>query len=80
MTTNNKKRGQILKERRQDKYDTKWQEMFDELVEYRGKNGDCNVRQRAGKLGKWVMNQRSRYKEGKLDDDRVQKLERIGFK
>ena len=58
---------------------TPWEEWFDELVEYKEKNGNCNVPQRLGALGKWVNKQRTAYRKGKLSQMRTSKLEGIGF-
>jgi hypothetical protein len=65
--------------------DDKWQEMFEMLTEYKAERGDCLVPGRHGKLGPWTQIQRAQHrllKEGKpsnLTDDRVQRLESIGF-
>ena len=56
-----------------------WETRFDELVEYKAKHGDCNVPQRQGKLGTWVRAQRQQYKKGKLSQDRIDRLNSIGF-
>ena len=56
-----------------------WETRFNELVQYKTKHGDCNVPQRQGPLGKWVHHQRCNYKEGKLSQDRINRLNDIGF-
>lgn len=65
-----------------------WSSKYDELVEYKEKNGDTRVPQhfKANKaLGKWVAKQREQYKlykKGKhsfLTPDRLEKLTSIGF-
>ena len=62
-----------------------WDARFQELKKYKGKHGDCNVPRKHGWLGSWVQSQRRSYrwvKEGKsssMSDDRIQKLESIGF-
>merc|ERR1712150_227607 len=59
--------------------------MFGELESYKVKHGHCNVPPIAGKLGRWVAYQRVQYRllqEGKqssMTDERIQKLESIGF-
>ncbi|KAL3787866.1 hypothetical protein HJC23_000408 [Cyclotella cryptica] len=61
--------------------DIEWDKMFKLLEEYKGKNGHCNVRRRDNEngLGRWITTQRSNYTAGKLCEDRVAKLEKIGF-
>ena len=62
-----------------------WLERCEELKKYKEKYGDCNVPKKHGPLGNWVHKQRMNYwllKEGKpspMSDDRIQKLESIGF-
>ena len=56
-----------------------WETQFNELVEYKANHGDCNVPARQGQLGRWVHNQRSNYKEGKLPQDCIDRLNDIGF-
>lgn len=69
---------------------TKWEIMFDRLVEFKEKHGHCLVPNRYkadNKLGSWVSTQRRQYKAMEtgrfnattLPDDRVQRLESIGF-
>ena len=59
--------------------DEAWLQRFEELERYQQDNGDCNVSQRHDALGKWVKEQRQRYKKGKLIQERVDLLESIGF-
>ncbi|EJK44189.1 hypothetical protein THAOC_37294, partial [Thalassiosira oceanica] len=56
-----------------------WETRFDELVQYTAKHGDCNVPWRQGKLGIWAYKQRANYKKGKLSQDRINRLNGIGF-
>ena len=57
-----------------------WRERFNELTEYKERNGNCNVPQRGFKeLGRWVSTQRTFYKQGKLSQERTTQLEDIGF-
>ena len=62
-----------------------WEERFEELVEYKEKNGHCKVPTGNAGLGKWVSNQRTQYKlftEGKksnITQDRIDKLNGIRF-
>jgi len=57
----------------------KWETRFKELLNYRAENGDCDVPNRQGKLGTWVSTQRDFYKEGRLAQDRIERLDAIGF-
>ena len=59
--------------------DEAWMARFDELVDFKNDNGDCNVPSSQGPLGRWVSEQRSNYKKGKLSQERIDFLESIGF-
>jgi hypothetical protein len=64
----------------ESKLDEKWNILFMELVEYKGKNGHCDVPQRNnGSLGSWIMYQRLLFRSKKLKADRYEKLVGIGF-
>mmetsp|Transcript_20306 Transcript_20306/g.36804 ORF Transcript_20306/g.36804 Transcript_20306/m.36804 type:complete len:147 (-) Transcript_20306:311-751(-) len=62
-----------------------WDERFKELTEFKKINGHLKVPTKNGQLGRWVSNQRMRYrllKDGKhspLTIDKHEKLESIGF-
>ena len=56
-----------------------WNERLDELAKYQAEHGHCNVPQSHGPLGKWVQHQRLNLKEGKLLEERVQKLDELGI-
>lgn len=57
-----------------------WEARFIELCEYKAEQGNLNVPQRAPSgLGKWVSIQRKIKKDGALLEDRVQRLNEIGF-
>jgi len=56
-----------------------WETRFDKLVQYKSRNSDCNVPQSQGQLGRWVSNQRTAYKANSLAQDRVDRLNGIGF-
>eukprot|EP00584_Thalassiosira_punctigera_P012952 CAMPEP_0172556596 /NCGR_PEP_ID=MMETSP1067-20121228/67473_1 /TAXON_ID=265564 ORGANISM="Thalassiosira punctigera, Strain Tpunct2005C2" /NCGR_SAMPLE_ID=MMETSP1067 /ASSEMBLY_ACC=CAM_ASM_000444 /LENGTH=58 /DNA_ID=CAMNT_0013345447 /DNA_START=45 /DNA_END=218 /DNA_ORIENTATION=+ len=50
----------------------KWNERYEQLKEYKAKNGDCEVPKRYSAisgLGVWVCEQRVLKKQGKLLDD-----------
>ncbi|KAL9180681.1 LOW QUALITY PROTEIN: hypothetical protein ACHAXT_011134 [Thalassiosira profunda] len=57
----------------------RWMERFNELEDFKKQNGHCNVPRTSGPLGGWVKTQRRAHKEGKMRDDRKQRLEAIGF-
>ena len=56
-----------------------WKTRFDELVRYRAKHGDCNIPVRQGQLGRWVSYQRKVYKSSSLEQERIDRLNGIGF-
>ena len=57
----------------------RWETRFNELVKYKAKHGDCNVPHRQGKLGQWVSHQRVAYLADLLAQDRIDRLNSIGF-
>mmetsp|Transcript_43084 Transcript_43084/g.104244 ORF Transcript_43084/g.104244 Transcript_43084/m.104244 type:complete len:833 (+) Transcript_43084:318-2816(+) len=59
----------------------KWDEKYDELKQFKEKHGHCKVPQNEanGALGKWVKLQRKKRAQGKMPDERVTRLEAIGF-
>ena len=56
-----------------------WETRFDELVQYNAKHGDCNISTKQKPLGRWVNDQRLKYKNSKLSQDRIDRLNGIGF-
>ena len=59
-----------------------WEEMFDALKEYKNMHGDCKIPKRWAKnrqLGIWVSTQRTNYRDKKLSEDYIKRLEGIGF-
>ena len=65
-----------------------WNQRLDELKAFRSPNGHCNVPYvypPNRKLGHWVRNQRTQYsrrragKKHRLTDERMRKLEELGF-
>jgi len=60
-----------------------WEKMFDTLKEYKKKYGHCNVPhdwvENNLKLGIWKNNQRQSYRKRKLSEDRIKRLDDIGF-
>jgi len=60
-----------------------WEQRFQELVAYKNRFGDCNVPKRCGEngtLGMWCGTQRAEYKKGRLSLERINRLEKIGFR
>ena len=56
-----------------------WDERFKELTKYKAEHGDCTIPVTQGSLGGWVGHQRHAYKKGKLSEERVRKLDALGF-
>mmetsp|Transcript_15065 Transcript_15065/g.41664 ORF Transcript_15065/g.41664 Transcript_15065/m.41664 type:complete len:637 (+) Transcript_15065:162-2072(+) len=71
----------------QNRFDCAWMEMLQQLKEFKRKHGHCRVpksnRMTPGseeaKLAIWVAVQRSYYKTKKLPQDRIEKLDEMGF-
>lgn len=66
-----------------EKHDRRWEEMFQLLLAYKEEHGSMLVPLRwqhnGVKLGSWVKNQRQRYTDGILQEDRFVKLNSVGF-
>ena len=65
-----------------DPHEAQWEEKYHELADYKKKHGDCNAPFNCSEnpqLGRWVSNQRKLYRKGKLSQDRVKRLEKLGF-
>ena len=65
-----------------DAYAEFWEGMFQALAAFKDRFGDCNIHQRweeNPQLGSWCKNQRTAYKNGKLTNDRRERLEGLGF-
>ena len=56
-----------------------WNERFEQLEEFTKENGHCRVPQKYPHLGKWVQHQRERYKKGKLSSEQIESMNGIGF-
>ena len=57
-----------------------WEARFRELEMFKEEHGHCNVSKGyAGGLGIWTKNQRSKKRSQKLDADRIERLEELGF-
>ena len=66
-------------------WEENWEEMFRLLVAYKeAHSGDSDVPEgyevEGVNLGMWVQTQRQRYKDGKMDQERVRRLMELGFK
>jgi len=59
-----------------------WEDMFSLLVQYKDREGDCNVpqghKEDGIKLGSWLRNQRNTKKSGVLDSDLEERLTSLG--
>ena len=62
------------------KWDFRWQQRYDELVRFKNINGHCEVKGDRSILGQWVSNQRIAYQQNRLKPERIQALEKIGFR
>ena len=65
-----------------EKFHHHWQDTYVRLTEYKRRHGHCRVPLESrddSELANWVKNQRARYRDGKLAQDRVEKLEDISF-
>jgi hypothetical protein len=67
-----------------DPHDTRWNELFERLVEYKKKNGSTMVPSKYKQdpeLAGWVKRQREKYKAKQilLSKDKIEKLDSIGF-
>ncbi|PRP89411.1 Helicase associated domain protein [Planoprotostelium fungivorum] len=62
-----------------EQYDL-WTERYKQLKEFQQENGHCKPSSGANKsLGVWVATMRNKKKKGKLTEEQIRKLERIGF-
>ena len=69
--------GRVLSKREEN-----WWTRFGELEEYKREHGDCNVSDKSKEhpqLGTWVKTQRMLYKQNKMNAERIEALESIGF-
>ena len=58
-----------------DRHSAVWDQRFEELNNFKDEHGHCRIPQKEGKLGIWVMHQRTRPKSS----ERTAELEAIGF-
>ncbi len=59
-------------------YRSSWDEKYLEMQEYSLDHGSCKVPKRH-KLNNWVLRQKRDFKEGKINEERINKLSFIGF-
>ncbi len=88
---NAKKRGRLSAERVErleaigfvwDQLSAAWEEMFATLLDYKTTHGHCNVpkdRLDNPELGQWVSTQRRAKQLGRINRERISRLEAIGF-
>ncbi len=67
-----------------DPFDQAFERGFQETVKYKNKYGDANAtidyKTLGGfKLGSWQSHQRNIFRKGKLDQERIRRLEKVGF-
>ncbi|MBI3481105.1 MAG: Helicase associated domain protein [Nitrosomonadales bacterium] len=62
-----------------DLLDGQWESRFNDLLTYKAEYGNVDVPQGVTGLGAWVMTQRAAKKKGKLSDERILKLDEVGF-
>ena len=56
-----------------------WSEKYFMLKQYKQENGDCKVHRSHKALGVWVNNTRVNRRKNQLAQDRIDKLDKIGF-
>ncbi|GKY94819.1 hypothetical protein MPSEU_000447100 [Mayamaea pseudoterrestris] len=59
-----------------------WAAQFEELLAYKKIYGNCRVPQKSPtypSLARWIVYMRAEFKKGKLTNEKITKLERIGF-
>jgi Helicase associated domain len=65
-----------------DRKERTWDESFDELLSFKKKHGHVNIPQKYKKdsaLGSWISRQRMLFKANTLPQDKIDKLNSIGF-
>ena len=60
-------------------FDQNWDAKYRLLEAFKTEHGDCKVPRKHETLGSWVDKQRTVYKNDKLSDERVGKLNVLGF-
>lgn len=65
-----------------DYHGERWESLFAQLCRFHRRYGDCHVPfkdRRWGGLARWVQVQRRKYRQSRLEPERVERLEGIGF-
>lgn len=65
-----------------DPYSVEWRGNYLDLLAYREKHGSCDVPTNSKefpKLARWVKSQRSQRQRGKISDERIEMLSKVGF-
>ena len=62
-----------------DPVETQWESVFKELLAYKAELGDTNVPLLVTGLGSWIGKQRQKRKKGALSEDKIRRLDEIGF-
>ena len=60
----------------------RWEEMYGKLAEYQHVHGHCRIStlsEECRALGNWVHTQRTLHKQGRLEEERIARLDAIGF-
>eukprot|EP00956_Cyclotella_meneghiniana_P011170 scaffold15667_cov79-Cyclotella_meneghiniana.AAC.4 len=68
--------------RKRNDFHALWNRRYAELLEFKEANGHCDIPQRYAanvELGRWVKDQRTFKKQGKLSQERIDLLDKIGF-
>ncbi|MFC0471881.1 Helicase associated domain protein [Halalkalibacter kiskunsagensis] len=92
-TRNLYKKGELSKEQigllegigfKWDMRSQNWNDMYEQLIEFKKEYGNCDVSRKIHrdnlKLANWVGKQRQLFKQGKLSEGRIERLNEIGFK
>lgn len=87
----NRKKGQLTPERialldkigfEWNRHDAVWEKNFSALVEFKQKHSHCDIPYKCAEfpqLGPWVIKQRRLKKTGEIPEDKIRRLEDIGF-
>lgn len=62
-----------------DAHDFRWEEMFKELCAYKKSHGHLNIPTSSTGLGSWVHIQRRAKRHRKLSEEKIKRLDEIGF-
>ena len=62
-----------------DPIEEEWQKQFNDLVEFKKINGHASPPTRGSELSRWCVGQRSRFRDNKLRQDRIDLLDDLGF-